>query len=169
MYTVAIPPGVRAKMERHAGAALPNEACGMLLGSIDGSAYDICDVVLTPNRMESPVRFAIPDGDVLRAYQTAAERGMDVVGVYHSHPSSPAIPSGTDAAYMESEPGGVGDILGPGWPDAGLDHGRVHLRDAYTIRYRHVRSKYAVRWWPNHGHSRLRHLCEGGRRPHHAL
>lgn len=105
MYTVAIPPSVRAKMERHAGAALPNEACGMLLGSIDGSAYDICDVVLTPNRMESPVRFAIPDGDVLRAYQTAAERGMDVVGVYHSHPSSPAVPSGTDAAYMELNPG----------------------------------------------------------------
>lgn len=105
MYTVAIPPDVRAKMERHAGAGLPNEACGMLLGAIDGSAYDIYDVVLTPNRMESPVRFAIPDGDVLRAYQTAAERGMDVVGVYHSHPSSPAIPSGTDAAYMELNPG----------------------------------------------------------------
>lgn len=105
MYTVAIPPNIRAKMERHAGAGLPNEACGMLLGAIDGSAYDICDVVLTPNRMESPVRFAIPDGDVLRAYQTAAERGMDVVGVYHSHPSSPAVPSGTDAAYMELNPG----------------------------------------------------------------
>lgn len=105
MYTVAIPPDIRAKMERHAGAGLPNEACGMLLGAIDGSTYDICDVVLTPNRMESPVRFAIPDGDVLRAYQTAAERGMDVVGVYHSHPSSPAVPSGTDAAYMELNPG----------------------------------------------------------------
>lgn len=105
MYTVAIPPDIRAKMERHAGAGLPNEACGMLLGAIDGPAYDICDVVLTPNRMESPVRFAIPDGDILRAYQTAAERGMDVVGVYHSHPSSPAVPSGTDAAYMELNPG----------------------------------------------------------------
>ena len=105
MYTVAIPPDVRAKMERHAGAGLPNEACGMLLGSMDGSAYHVCDAILTPNRMESPVRFAIPDGDVLRAYQTAEKRGVDVVGVYHSHPSSPAIPSETDAAYMELNPG----------------------------------------------------------------
>ena len=105
MYTVAISPDVRAKMERHAGAGLPNEACGMLLGSIDGYVYHVRDAILTPNRMESPVRFAIPDGDVLRAYQTAEKRGVDVVGVYHSHPSSPAVPSETDAAYMDLNPG----------------------------------------------------------------
>jgi proteasome lid subunit RPN8/RPN11 len=92
-------------MERHAEAGLPNEACGMLLGTVDGPTYHVRDAILTPNRMKSPARFAIPDGDILRAYQTAGERGMDVVGVYHSHPSSPAIPSETDARYMDLNPG----------------------------------------------------------------
>lgn len=92
-------------MIRHASAGHPNEACGMLLGRIQGDTYIVLKVVLTPNRMQSPVRFAIPDEDIIQAYRTAAEEGMEVVGVYHSHPASPAAPSGTDARYMELNPG----------------------------------------------------------------
>lgn len=92
-------------MIQHAAICYPNEACGMLLGRIQDDAYIVLKVVLTPNRMQSPVRFAIPDEDVIRAYHTAAKEGMDVVGVYHSHPDSPATPSGTDALYMELNPG----------------------------------------------------------------
>lgn len=92
-------------MIQHATVCYPNEACGMLLGRIQDDAYIVLNVVLTPNRMQSPVRFAIPDEDIIRAYRTAAEEGMEVVGVYHSHPASPAAPSGTDALYMELNPG----------------------------------------------------------------
>lgn len=92
-------------MIRHALAGHPNEACGMLLGRIQDDIHVVRKAVLTRNRMQSPVRFAIPDEDIIRAYRTAAESGMDVVGVYHSHPASPAVPSGTDAKYMELNPG----------------------------------------------------------------
>ena len=92
-------------MIRHASAGHPNEACGMLLGRIVGDTYAVLKAALTPNQMRSPVRFAIPDEDIIQAYRTAAKDGMDVVGVYHSHPTSPAIPSGTDAIYMELNPG----------------------------------------------------------------
>lgn len=92
-------------MIRHASAGHPNEACGMLLGRIQADTYIVLKAVLTPNQMRSPVRFAIPDEDIIQAYRTAAEEGMEVVGVYHSHPASPAEPSGTDARYMELNPG----------------------------------------------------------------
>lgn len=77
----------------------------MLLGRIQADTYIVLKAVLTPNQMRSPVRFAIPDEDIIQAYRTAAEEGMEVVGVYHSHPASPAEPSGTDARYMELNPG----------------------------------------------------------------
>ncbi len=35
--------------------------------------------------------------DFVRANRSARERGLDVVGIWHSHPDAPAVPSATDA------------------------------------------------------------------------
>ena len=93
-------------LERHSAGCMPNEACALLLGRTDDAqdAVSIEDVLLMENAKGSPVRFAIPDDQLIRAYGIAEERRMEVVGVFHSHPGSPAVPSPTDERYMLLNP-----------------------------------------------------------------
>lgn len=56
------------------------------------------------NADASPHRFSMDAGDLIRAYERAASEGLDVVGIFHSHPSSPARPSDVDLEYMRANP-----------------------------------------------------------------
>ena len=38
------------------------------------------------------------------AYQTAENKGLDIIGIFHSHPNSIAVPSETDKKFMQSNP-----------------------------------------------------------------
>src|SRR5262249_58269771 len=71
----------------------PNECCGMLIGHADS----IDEAVPARNIAEHPAtRFLIDPRDHLDALREARRRGADVVGFYHSHPRSDAVPSATD-------------------------------------------------------------------------
>ena len=59
-------------------------------------------VEVVTNVNASPDRFSMDAGDLIRAYERAASAGMDVVGIFHSHPSSEAFPSETDLTYMRT-------------------------------------------------------------------
>ena len=50
----------------------------------------------TRNASEDPSRFIVEPEDHIRGRREARSRGLDVVGFYHSHPRSPALPSVTD-------------------------------------------------------------------------
>jgi desampylase len=79
----------------HARAAAPAECCGMLLG--EGAA--IVDSLRAANIAEDPTRrFVVDPGDHIASRRKARERGLAIVGFYHSHPRSPAAPSATDVA-----------------------------------------------------------------------
>ena len=85
-------------MVRHAREAAPAECCGLLLGHGD----TIVEAVRTRNLAETPTRFLIDPKDHIDRRRDARQRGLDVIGFYHSHPQSPALPSETDreeAAY----------------------------------------------------------------------
>lgn len=105
MHRISIPSSVAAMLAQHAEDHTPNEACGILLGSMDGPACMIQKAILTSNADNSPVRFSISDMDVIHAYRAAEIHGVEVVGIYHSHPISSAVPSGRDITYMELNPG----------------------------------------------------------------
>jgi proteasome lid subunit RPN8/RPN11 len=78
----------------------PMEACGLLVGKKAGRNY-ICEQVLpTKNADESPYSFTIAPEELLAGYRYADERKMEVVGIYHSHPSD-ASPSGLDLKFMK--------------------------------------------------------------------
>lgn len=83
--------------------AYPYEGCGLLLGIVDDGVNVISDLFPVPNRWEvkeeKRERFRISEGDMLRAELAAAEMGLDVVGVYHSHPDHPPIASPRDVAW----------------------------------------------------------------------
>jgi proteasome lid subunit RPN8/RPN11 len=91
---VSVHPGVLEAVLAHALGARPSECCGVLLGK-DG---EIVEALGTGNLAESPNRFLIDPRDHINARRAARDRGLDVVGFYHSHPGSSGVPSATDLA-----------------------------------------------------------------------
>jgi proteasome lid subunit RPN8/RPN11 len=79
----------------HARAETPAECCGLLLGA----SGDVVAAVPTRNIAIDPARrFLIEPRDHIDGRRRARDRGLGVVGFYHSHPLSPAEPSPTDLA-----------------------------------------------------------------------
>ena len=73
--------------------ALPDEGCGLLLGTSQGV---VSEVVPSPNIAESAKVYEIDPGVLLRTFRRADAEGLEVLGVFHSHTHSPAYPSPTD-------------------------------------------------------------------------
>ncbi|HET6517589.1 MAG TPA: M67 family metallopeptidase [Nitrosopumilaceae archaeon] len=88
----------------HALKVKPNESCAILFGSIEDEKNIVKDVFLAENIDESPVNFSISNEELLKAYKIAEEKNLDIVGIFHSHPSSDAFPSSTDKKFMHTNP-----------------------------------------------------------------
>ncbi len=73
--------------------ALPNEGCGLLLGTAEGT---VRDVVASTNVADSARIYEIDPKVLLRATRQADDEGLEVIGVFHSHTHSEAYPSPTD-------------------------------------------------------------------------
>lgn len=97
-------PGVKQSLVRHARECEPDESCALLCGSARGGDSEVRAVEAVANADASPNKFSMDAGDLIRAYERAASGGMDVVGIFHSHPYSEAFPSETDLAYMRTNP-----------------------------------------------------------------
>jgi proteasome lid subunit RPN8/RPN11 len=93
--------GVRAEGER----AYPYECCGLVLGTLEGpegNARLAARLAPVDNSREGEARrrrFVIGPLDFLRAEREAAAAGLEVIGVYHSHPDHPAVPSDYDLSH----------------------------------------------------------------------
>jgi proteasome lid subunit RPN8/RPN11 len=73
--------------------ALPNEGCGLLLGTGEGVVHE---VITSPNIADSAKVYEIDPTVLLRASRRADAEGLEVIGVFHSHTHSEAYPSPTD-------------------------------------------------------------------------
>jgi proteasome lid subunit RPN8/RPN11 len=95
----SIEENIRAEGEK----AYPNECCGMLLGEIaENGTREVKDILPVDNSRESEERyhrFVITPEDFMRAELEAMKRGLDIIGVYHSHPDHPALPSDYDREH----------------------------------------------------------------------
>ena len=89
------------RMNVHASEAYPDECCGVLLGNVRGGAKEIYDVLELDNSSEEnrARRFFIGPEEYRQAEQRAEEKGMEVLGLYHSHPDHPARPSQFDLEH----------------------------------------------------------------------
>jgi len=77
----------------HAELTVPDECCGLLVGTSTG----IVDSVRSANLADDPTRrFLIDPKTHIETRRRASERGLAVVGFYHSHPLSAPVPSVTD-------------------------------------------------------------------------
>jgi proteasome lid subunit RPN8/RPN11 len=92
----------RQDMVRHAEGAFPEECCGAMLGRDrkDG-VREVVRVLpfaneVADNRLR---RYLVEPVALMRAERTARGEGLDVVGIYHSHPNHPSRPSEFDREH----------------------------------------------------------------------
>lgn len=87
-----------AEIRRHAEDAYPLECCGILIGTFDADDRAVHAVVRCTNTAAGSrqTTYDIDPRELIRAQRDARERGLEIVGFYHSHPDHPARPSPTD-------------------------------------------------------------------------
>lgn len=91
------------RIHGHGEDAYPEEGAGFLLG-VDGAVHSVKEIMPLPNGSESGARFnryLISAEDYMRAELAAEERGMALIGVFHSHPDHPDRPSGFDQEWAQ--------------------------------------------------------------------
>jgi proteasome lid subunit RPN8/RPN11 len=93
---VVLTAALQQKIFRHLEAAYPNEGGGFLLGAAAADRVAIADIVPVENVFEAEEqyhRYAMTPLDWAKLEDEADARGLTLVGYFHSHPDSAAIPS----------------------------------------------------------------------------
>ena len=90
----------------HAESTYPDECCGLLLGKIAQDSKTLVEVIATENVWSAETaenfqrsHYAIAPEIMLKAQKSARDRQLNIIGIYHSHPDHPAIPSECDRVY----------------------------------------------------------------------
>ena len=84
------------KILEHAREELPNEACGLIAGEIDGENKTVKKVYLLTNIDHSNEHFSLDPKEQLSAIKDMRSSGFVPLGNWHSHPESPSRPSDED-------------------------------------------------------------------------
>ena len=84
------------KMLDRAVSELPNEACGLIAGRIEGNDKLIEKVYLLTNIDKSNEHFSLDPKEQLAAIKDIRAAGLSPLGNWHSHPESPSRPSDED-------------------------------------------------------------------------
>lgn len=83
-------------------SAYPDEGAGLLLGRTDDNTRQVIAILEMSNARKKSARrsrYLITPRDMLRAEREASRRGLDVLGVFHSHPDHPNRPSEFDREW----------------------------------------------------------------------
>ena len=97
----------------HAASTYPDECCGIILGNLVDELKTVVEVMPTVNVWNTEAanfsdddsthttrtRYAISPQVMLQAQKTARNRALHIIGIYHSHPDYPSIPSEWDSLY----------------------------------------------------------------------
>ena len=89
---VIVPASVLGDIVAHARRAAPDECCGLLVGT--GARIESAHAAR--NLRRSPTRYLVDPADHFAAIRSGRTAGLTVVGAYHSHPASAALPSPRD-------------------------------------------------------------------------
>jgi proteasome lid subunit RPN8/RPN11 len=96
---IILEPRIRQLLSEDALNTFPDECCGFLFGreETDGTRL-VIDILVVDNSKEGDKtrRFEISPVDYMTAEQHAQDQDWSLLGIYHSHPKHPAIPSEHD-------------------------------------------------------------------------
>jgi proteasome lid subunit RPN8/RPN11 len=112
------------EMRDHVARQIPLEACGLLAGKNDR----VKEVIFVRNRAQSPQRFVMDPYEQLKAFDWIESHGLDLLGIFHSHPTGPETPSTTDIAEAAYEVFHlIWSLQGENWALHGfwIENGRV--------------------------------------------
>jgi proteasome lid subunit RPN8/RPN11 len=95
---IRVEPEAWSVMVNHAKSTFPNECCGAMLGVIDGDEKVVKRAVPIENAYNGSQaeRYELRPEDLLTADREARRAGMDLIGIFHSHPNCDAYFSQTD-------------------------------------------------------------------------
>ncbi len=102
MNKMAISSEALEQIRAHGELSYPDEGAGLLLGKTGEGGRVVLGVHSLENRREGEARrkrYLIEAAQILRSGEQAESKGLEVVGVFHSHPDHPAQPSDTDREW----------------------------------------------------------------------
>jgi proteasome lid subunit RPN8/RPN11 len=94
--------GVLQQIQAHGASSYPEEGAGLLLGAVANGDKIVSAILPLENAREDSARhnrYLLTAQDYLHGEQEAARRGLDVLGVFHSHPDHPDRPSEFDREW----------------------------------------------------------------------
>src|SRR6059036_4255900 len=99
--TLVLGPAQLAAIRHHGEADYPHEACGLLGGMLDDDSGVVVQLVPLANQRTDAARNRyLIDPEAFRRAQARLDRdGLEVLGVYHSHPDHPPAPSAFDREH----------------------------------------------------------------------
>jgi proteasome lid subunit RPN8/RPN11 len=86
------------RMHRDVAERAPEEACGLLSGLVNPGFYQVIAVIPLTNELHSRVRYRLDPRQQIAAFNQIDAQGLELVGIYHSHPAGPPEPSPSDIA-----------------------------------------------------------------------
>jgi [CysO sulfur-carrier protein]-S-L-cysteine hydrolase len=95
---LVIPRAIFSAMLAQADDERPFECCGLLAGNLSPGDFErrVSQRYALVNAAASPVEYESDPRSILDAFKDMRRCGWDLVGIYHSHPTSPPVPSGKD-------------------------------------------------------------------------
>ena len=97
-HRLSVPAAVRARLDSLARSGYPHEVCGLLVGSRDGGDIVVrrAEPVANLETERAVDRYRLDPDAFLTIDRAARQEGLDIVGIWHTHPDHPPRPSATD-------------------------------------------------------------------------
>ena len=121
-----MPQALSESLNAFARQGYPDETCGLLLGVRRGDKHVVVSQVRRARNLNvgrARDRYELDPDDFLAADREARAAGLDIVGIWHSHPDHPARPSATDR-----------DGAWPGWSYLIISVGREDVGEIRSWR-----------------------------------
>ena len=137
MSGLSLPTSLAEAVMAHARAELPNEACGLISGSLTTGRATTFHAAR--NVEASPLRYNVHPEDLVRITFAIEGAGEDLVAIFHSHTGSAAVPSATDRrTAMYAEPFYLlATLADPDAPPArALRAWKIHRGQAFEVPVR---------------------------------